>query len=255
MQGFTWRLECLNKSIGMLKKGMFGAILARVETGKTAMWVSEVGNFASQINDDEHICIFFNEENGTDVMWRLYSSVTGMTAIDIECNPTKAKELWVAGGGHRIKFLDSAQQKPATITKVLDSLNPKLIVIDNLDKIKGGDSEDRRDAQLGKIYQWARETAKIYAPVIGVSQASSPAGHEQQKWLTELDMADSKTAKPAELDFLIAIGRTDQAGYEYVRYINIPKNKRRGNRYTKEADRHGKFQTIIVPELSIYRDA
>jgi hypothetical protein len=137
----------------------------------------------------------------------------------------------------------------------LDSLNPKLIVIDSLDKIKGFENQERRDTGLGLTYQWARETAKLYAPLIGVSQASAPAGGYQKQWLTEMDMADSKTAKPAELDFLIAIGRKDDPGYEFVRYIGIPKNKRRGNRYTEEKDRHGHFQTIIVPELSIYRDA
>jgi len=249
--GLLWRLECLNKSIGPLKKGMFGVILARVETGKTAMWVSEVTCMAEQLHDDEHICVFFNEENGSDVMWRLYSAATGLTAVELESNPRRARELFYAHGGQRIKFVDQAFQKPTTIYKVLDSLNPKLIVIDNLDKIKGFDTE-KKPEQLGKIYQWGRETAKIYAPTIGVSQASESGA--RKKWLTMEDMADSKTSKPAELDFLLAIGCIFDAGYEYTRFINIPKNKRRGNRYTEEKDRHGKFQVTIQPELSRYAD-
>ena len=89
--------------------------------------------------------------------------------------------------------------------------------------------------------------------MIGVSQAN--ADGYNTKWLTELDMANSKTAKPAELDFLIAIGRTNEPGYEYTRYINIPKNKRKHNRYANERDRHGKFTTTLIPELSRYKDS
>lgn len=249
--GLTWRLGCLNRSIGPIRKGMFGCVLARVETGKTALWVSEMANFLGQLTDEEHAVIFFNEENGTDVMWRLHSAITGMTAVEIESNPKKAKELFNAGGGQRLRFVDRAALTPTIVYKVLDMLNPKVIVIDNLDKVKWTGKEDRKDVELGFIYAWARETSKIYAPVIGVSQAS---GDRQKKWLTEFDMMNSKTAKPGELDFLIAIGKIDDAGYEFVRYINIPKNKRRANRYSDEKDRHGKFQTIIVPELSLYKD-
>ena len=249
--GLLWRLECLNRSIGPLRIGMFGAILARVETGKTALWVSEVTNMMEQITDEDHICVFFNEENGYDVIWRLYSAATGMTSVEMESNPRKAKELFYSKGGRRIKFVDRAVQRPDDIYRTLDKLHPALIIIDNLDKIKGFE-DDKKHTALGKKYIWGRETAKTYAPLIGISQASESGANK--KWLTELDMADSKTDKPAELDFLIGIGRTEQEGYEYVRYINIPKNKRRGNQYMQEKDRHGKFQTIIVPQLSIYRD-
>lgn len=252
--GLLWRLECLNKSIGPLKKGMFGAILARVETGKTAMWVSEVTNMLPQMKNDEHVCIFFNEENGTDVMWRIYSATIGWSAVEVESNFRKARELFYAAGGQKIKFVDRANQTPKSVYKTLDSCNPAVAVIDSLDKIKGFDDE-RRDTALGKAYQWARETAKIYCPVIGISQAVAPPSGLHKKWLTEMDMADSKTAKPAELDFLIAIGKSDDAGYEYTRYINIPKNKGKASKYKDEKDRHGKFITTILTELSRYEDA
>ena len=248
--GLMWRLECLNRSIGPLRKGFLVGVIGRVESGKTAFWVSEITNFAQQLKEDEHVVVFFNEESGTDVMWRMYSAMTGFSAVEVESDPKKARELFYSRGGQTIKFVDQAKQTPTSMQKVLDALHPAVIVIDSLDKV-GGFEDDRRDSMLGKVYRWARETAKTYAPVIGISQAG---GDRPKKWLTEYDMFDSKTAKPAELDALIGIGTSQDAGYEYVRYINIPKNKRRGNRYTNEADRHGKFQTIIVPELSIYKD-
>lgn len=250
--GLKWRLACLNKSVGQLRKSMFGVILARVETGKTAMWVSEASHMVGQIGDDEHVVVFFNEEDGNSVMWRFYSAVTGMTAEELESHPIEAQELFYQRGGQRLKFIDNAHQHYSNVAKTLDTLQPRLIIMDNLDEIKGFERDERQDVGLGKLYRWARELAKDYAPVLGVCQSSITM---QKKWLTEMDMANSKVAKPAALDFLIGIGRIEDAGYEYVRYINIPKNKRRGMRGADERDRHGKFQTILIPELSIYRDA
>lgn len=40
-QGFRWRLNCLNKSLGSLRRGDFGFIFARPETGKTTFLASE----------------------------------------------------------------------------------------------------------------------------------------------------------------------------------------------------------------------
>jgi hypothetical protein len=249
--GLFWSLECLNKSIGPIGPGVLGGVIGRKETGKTAFWVSQVANFLPQLKDDEQVAIFFNEEQGKAVMWRLYSAVCGMSYAEIVNDQKKAKELFYARGGERIKFKDMPFHTEDSIKRVLDALNPAIIVIDSFDKLKGFKA-DRKDLELGAAYKFGRETAKTYAPVLAISQAD--AGGFNKKYLTELDMADSKTAKPAELDFLIGIGRTDEAGYEYVRYLNIPVNKLPASQYKDEKDRHGKFQTIIMPELSLYRD-
>ena len=249
--GLFWSLECLNKSIGPIGPGVLGGVIGRKETGKTAFWVSQVANFLPQLKDDEQVAIFFNEEQGKAVMWRLYSAVCGMSYAEIVNDQKKAKELFYARGGERIKFKDMPFHTEDSIKRVLDALNPAIIVIDSFDKLKGFKA-DRKDLELGAAYKFGREAAKTYAPVLAISQAD--AGGFNKKYLTELDMADSKTAKPAELDFLIGIGRTDEAGYEYVRYLNIPVNKLPASQYKDEKDRHGKFQTIIMPELSLYRD-
>ena len=65
-----------------------------------------------------------------------------------------------------------------------------------LDKIKGFNS-DRDDLKLGFIYQWARELAKQYCPVIGVSQADGTG--EGKKWLTMDNVSGAKTSKQAKL--------------------------------------------------------
>ena len=58
--GLRWRLQTLNRMLGSLRRGDFGFIFARPETGKTTFLASEVSNFAQQLharmaNNDEVI--------------------------------------------------------------------------------------------------------------------------------------------------------------------------------------------------------
>ena len=48
--GLRWRLNALNRSLGSLRKGDFGFIFARPETGKTTFLASEISYFAEQCN-------------------------------------------------------------------------------------------------------------------------------------------------------------------------------------------------------------
>lgn len=50
--GLRWRLQCLNKSLGSLRKGDYGAIFARPETGKTTFLASETSYMLDQLPDD-----------------------------------------------------------------------------------------------------------------------------------------------------------------------------------------------------------
>jgi hypothetical protein len=125
-----------------------------------------------------------------------------------------------------------------------------LIIFDQIDKIKGF-KVDRYDLELKAIYQWAREIAKKYAPVIGVSQASGEA--EGKLWLT-MDMVDSsKTSKQGEADFIIGIGK-EQDNTSRSRYLNICKNKLLGDSDTLPDLRHGSAQVLIKPEIARYED-
>jgi len=249
--GITWSLKCLNQSLGPLRKGNFGQIFARVNVGKTALWVSQVVHMVQQLENP--ILIIFNEEQGRDVMFRIYSAITGLTYLEIMNNPEHALKLYRAKAGDKIKFIDQVAYNTKTqIEKLAESLQPSLIIIDNLDKVKGF-SADRKDLLLHEIYKWARELAKNYCPLISIGQADN-TGHNS-KVLDYSQMADSKTAKPSELDFILGIGSTDQEGYENVRYLTISKNKLRGSKDTVEAMRHAKgMQVLLRSELSRYED-
>lgn len=249
--GLHWRLKCLNQSLGPLRKGNFGHIFARVETGKTAMWVSESTHMAQQV--EKPILIFFNEEGGRDVVFRMYNAVCQMTYQEIAANPKKAKAIWESKIGDRIKFIDKPNQvERRSIERIIERVDPSLLIIDNMDKVKGF-TGDRKDLLLHEIYKWGREIAKVQCPVITVGQADN-SGHNSMV-LDESQMADSKTAKPSELDFIIGIGRQDKAGYDNIRYLSIPKNKLRGDKNSIEGMRHMKGKDVLlVPHFSVYED-
>lgn len=249
--GLKWRLKCLNQSLGPLRKGNFGHIFARVETGKTAMWVSEATFMAEQV--DRPILIFFNEEGGRDVVFRMYNAITGMTYMEIAQNPKLAKQIWEKKIGDRIKFVDNpVHVERKAIERTIEQVDPSLIIVDNMDKVKGF-TGDRKDLLLHEIYKWGRDIAKTQCPFLTVGQADSTSHNSMV--IDESQLADSKTAKPSELDFILGIGRIDKEGHENVRYLTLSKNKLRGDMNTIEGMRHMRaHQVLLKPHFSIYED-
>ena len=247
--GLRWRLNFLNKSLGSLRKGVFGFIFARPETGKTTLLASEISRMVEQTEGD--ILWFNNEEQSNKVAIRCYQAVLGVTTdllfSDIELYDKEFKEITQ----DRIKIFDFEESsRPRKIENILKKHNPALIIFDQMDKIKGFKA-DRNDLELKAIYQWARELAKKYAPVIAVSQAGGDA--EGKLWLT-MDMVDgSKTAKQGEADWILGIGK-ESDNTSRIRYLNISKNKLLGDSDSLPDMRHGTAQVIIKPEVARYED-
>jgi len=247
--GLRWRLLSLNKSLGSLRKGDFGFIFARPETGKTTFLASEVTNFAAQANSPILWCN--NEEGGDKVMLRCYQAALGLTTRelgeDVLGNTNKFLELTKGN----IKLYDDAAMTRGSIEALCKQVNPSLIIFDQLDKIKGF-PEDREDLKLGAIYQWAREIAKKYCPVIGVSQADGTG--EGVKWLHMGNVANAKTAKQAEADFILGIGKSNEEGLREVRYLNISKNKLMGDSDSDPSMRHGRMEVLIQADIARYKE-
>jgi hypothetical protein len=137
------------------------------------------------------------------------------------------------------------------VESICEKEHPALIVFDQIDKVVGFKA-DRDDLVLGAVYQWARELAKAYCPVIGVCQADGTA--EGVKWLTMAHVANAKTSKQAEADFILGIGRSNDAGYEMVRHFAISKNKLVGDEDTLPDRRHDKWDVLIAPMIARYKD-
>src|SRR5512139_772261 len=83
-QGLRWRLTTLNQSLGSLRKGDFGFIFARPETGKTTFLASEASHFATQLTPDLGPGIWFNnEEQHKKVMLRIIQATLGITMQEL----------------------------------------------------------------------------------------------------------------------------------------------------------------------------
>jgi replicative DNA helicase len=247
--GLRWRLKFLNQSLGSLRKGDFGFIFARPETGKTTFLASEISHMITQT--EGNILWFNNEEYGDKVITRCLQAVLGVTAEELWSKPDEYQAKYDALTGGRIKLLDVDDSNTATrIEEIIKAHNPALIIFDQIDKIKGFKGE-RNDLELKAIYQWAREIAKMYAPVIAVSQASGEG--DDKLWLS-MNMVDgSKTAKQGEADWMLGIGK-EANNTSRFRYFNILKNKLLGDKDTLPAQRHGNARVLIKPEIARYED-
>jgi replicative DNA helicase len=247
--GLRWRLQSLNRMLGSIRKGDFGFVFARPETGKTTFLASEVSYFAEQSSSP--VLWINNEEQGNKVMSRLYQASLGITTDELMGDRNESKRRYFHNTKGNIKLFDDASVYKRQIEDLCSKYSPSLVVIDQIDKIKGF-TGDREDLKLGAIYQWARELAKTYCPVIGVCQADGTA--EGVKWLNMGHVTSAKTSKQAEADFIIGIGKTNEQGKEFTRYINISKNKLHGDVDSDPKLRHGFCEVIIEPEIARYRE-
>lgn len=247
--GLRWRLNCLNKSLGSLRKGDFGFIFARPESGKTTMLASESSFMVDQAKSP--IIWFNNEEQGEKVMVRVYQAYFGVKLDELLSNVKKYKELFERQVGNKFILVDNAGIDYRSIERIVHNVQPSLIIYDQIDKIKGFKA-DRDDLVYGAIYQWARELAKTYAPTIGVCQADGSA--EGQKWLSMANVSNAKTSKQAEADWILGLGKTHEETAEYIRYINLSKNKLMGDKDSIPSLRHGRFEVVIQPEQARYKD-
>ena len=248
-QGLRWRLPTLNKMLGSLRKGDFGFIFARPETGKTTFLASEVTWFAEQV--DRPILWFNNEEMGNKVKIRCYQASLGCTLPQLYSNRESAGRAFLKKTKGNIKIYDSASTSNRQVEAICKQYNPSLIIFDQIDKIKGF-VNDREDLRLGSIYVWARELAKTYCPVIGVCQAD--VSGEGRKWLDMSCVANAKTSKQAEADWILGIGAIHDIGMEAVRFLHLSKNKLSGDEDSDPTKRHGKTEVLIKPEIARYAE-
>lgn len=245
--GLRWRLPCLNQSLGSLRKGDFGFLFARPETGKTTFLASEVTYFARQV--ERPILWFNNEEQGNKVKVRLYQASLGCTLAQLYSDRPRSHAEFMKRTNGNIKLIDNATIHKRQVEALCREFKPSLIIFDQIDKIKGFDN-DREDLRLGAIYIWARELAKTYCPTIGVCQAD--VSGEGKKWLTMDNVANAKTSKQAEADWILGIGTTHDVGMEFMRYLHLSKNKLAGDEDSKPEMRHGRMEVVIKPDIARY---
>lgn len=256
-EGLEWRLEELNISCGPLRKGNFAIIGASVNVGKTTMLASEATHMASQLRDDKVVVWFNNEEEGTQVKSRIWQAALGWSRKDCDASPLKTveevKKLW-SGRIDRIKLVDDKNITAEQVEEILDSLDPGLIIFDQLFKIQGFNKAfSEVDKQL-QLFSWGRSIAHKYAPVITVHQADGTAVGEKYPGMHQL--YNSRVGVQGEADLIITIGMDldpSASATNNERGIHICKNKLPGGPRSEEEKRHWKWDVDIEPIIARYK--
>lgn len=247
--GLRWPLESLNKALGSLRKGDFGFLFARPETGKTTFLAHAVSYMAGQCASP--ILWFNNEEQGEKVQLRCFQAALGVDLPTLYSQRARYAEQFKAQTKGNIKIVTDASITKQRVEKLCAQYNPSLIIFDQIDKLVGF-AEDRDDLVLTAIYGWVRELAKKYCPAIGVCQAG--ASGDGKRWLTMNDVNNSKTGKQGEVDWILGIGCALDDGLETYRYLHLSKNKLSGDKDSDPTLRHGKWECRIQPDIARYAD-
>jgi replicative DNA helicase len=223
--GLNWRSPNLNMALGPIRKGNFIVLAAFVDSGKSTCLSSEVTYMASQLEGDEKVLFFNNEEEGKIVKLRLLMSATGKTLDEIKADVPSAVAEYrdhMNGDPQRIVVVDSPRVSTGLIRRKLRQYNTKLIAIDQLYKVKGFKRYgDDKLGQLQDIFEYGRSLAKEHCPVIAIHQARGDANGVQ--FIEMHQMAGSQQAIQGEADAIITIGRDLET--PNARYIYVPKNK------------------------------
>lgn len=248
--GLRWRLECLNMSLGDLRKGDLVVVGTRPDTGKTTFLSSEATFMAPQLPDDQCILWVNNEEEGNKVFRRILQSSLGRTSASLSADLPKALADYtkVMGRVDKIVMLNKADVHVRDVESLIKKYNVGLFVFDQLWKVHGFDEEAGNEVtRQTMLFNWARELAKKQAPVITVHQADGTA--EGVKWIDMSKLYGSKTGIQGEADAIITIGRLPEMGDR--RYLYVPKNKLAGN---DPAVRNGMFEIDIEKDIGRFRE-
>jgi wyosine [tRNA(Phe)-imidazoG37] synthetase (radical SAM superfamily) len=232
-EGLKWRLDCLNKSIGPLSKGMFVIVSAYVDVGKTALCISEASYMAQQLKEG---CILWlnNEEEDHRVYKKIWKSTLGVKEENLLKAKDRAREEYVKrmhGDIERIKFVNIRKKSFNQITKLIKKYNPSLCIIDQVDKIEHSYKAFSDHDRLKSLYGKVRDLANEYCAVIAVSQADVTTTYrdrdtgdvQYQLYPHHRQLDGSKVGKPGEADAIVMIGR--KLEHPGSRGIHVSKNK------------------------------
>lgn len=237
--GFHWRLNCLNESMRPLRSGDFIIVAARVDSGKSSFFASELSYMAPQVDaiypeQERTIIVLNNEGPGKKLKHRFYNAALNATTselVDMSKDGTIYEKYVEAQGGRDLFYVfDIHDYTMSQLEDIVKDVNPAIVVVDMLDNVQADTAArnggTRTDQLLEDMYQRARVWAVKYdCSVIATSQLSGDADGETFPKLSML--ANSKTGKAGAADAVIMLGRSSNADMQNTRFIGLPKNKMR----------------------------
>lgn len=212
-------------------------VFARPEVGKTAFCCTLMAGFAWYGLPG----IFFsNEEPTKRVAARFQSTITNMTADEIEKEPEKASAILAKRGYDNVRFIRLQFSTPAEIEKYVKMYGAKWMIVDQLRNMHIPRLEGKTQV-LEESAKALREIAAKHSLVsIGVTQAGDSG--DGKSLLVQGDVDGSNTGIPGACDLMVGIGMTSDMEQQNVRMINLPKNKLSG--------KHVHFPVRINPLVS-----
>lgn len=254
-RGFHWRLNCLNESMRPLRSGDFGIFTARVDTGKSSFFASELSFMAPQVDEvfpgeERNIIVLNNEGPGKRLKQRFYNAVLQRDTaglVQLSDSGTIYEKYVDAQGGRDLFFVFDVHDYSMTqLEDIVKDTNPAIVVIDMLDNVQcdavASNGGTRTDQLLEAMYQRARIWAVKYdCAVIATSQLSADA--EGMPYPTLAMLANSKTGKAGAADFVLTVGRSHAEGLDNTRFIGLPKNKKRRDGGKQDPKREVFFDT------------
>jgi len=252
INGYTWRLDDLNSSIGKVDGGDLIVLAARPEAGKTSFALSEATHFASQMAPDRDVVIFNNEEGGEKVLSRAMQVTLDKDIITLAKQRDKslAEYTKALGRKDRIRLVHNTALHTRDVERVLRHRDAGVIIFNTLPKMKGYDKAGNEVSRQEELFRWARDLAsRKNAVVIAIMQADGSA--ENQRYLNMAQLYGSKTAVQGEADVLLLIGC--ETGNDVDRYISIAKNKLPGDDKTDPKLKHGHFEVEFKPQTGRYK--
>lgn len=221
--------------------------------GKTTLLASEVSFMAEQVPEESGPIIWLaNEEEADKIVMRVYQAAFGITLANLQSDPVYWREEYRKLTKGKLKLIKDTSANKTYIERLCKKYNPAMLIIDQLSKVSGFDA-DRKDLELGQATEWARGLAKQGRPVVAVHQADGTA--EGVKWLTMGHVANAKTSMQADADWILGLGKSNDVGYESLRYLALSKNKLIGDAdVTDPALRHGRVEVLLEASVARYRD-
>lgn len=235
--GIKWFLPSLQAGLGSLMPGQFILVSADSDTGKSAFCISQVAHTFQQLQKtqqfDRPILYCTSEDTKEDLVCRflsnLYKDRVAGGFEEIVVKYDKIKEHFFKTYNDNI-FKAIQIRGPRDLIKIeqkIAKFNPKLIIIDMLDKLSNSDNIQ----DLTKLYQEIRAIANSGYPIIGTSQSGNTAykdnethEYKHRKWLSDKDVSGSKSGKQGAAYCMIMIGKDDDM--PNIRYVSTTKKKR-----------------------------
>jgi hypothetical protein len=221
--GFTWPLQGLQDSIGVVRKGKWGLGFAYVDTGKSSFGARCTAHWLRQMQDDEILLYCGNEEGSASIDLRVTQSLLDWTKDQIAADPTRADAMRIERGFNRMLMFDSIYHIK-NIRSLLEEHQPAIIVIDQVTKLRT-DSKTQDIEALTNVANFCRESAKEFdCHIFGLAQAT---GECADKMYPELkDLYNSRVGIQGELDYAIGVGmNTKIESQSNRRYFYVSKNK------------------------------